>query len=141
MTNLYATGPAVFPTVGSPNPMLTGTALARRLADKLARFTPAAPDPGFNMLFDGTSVSGWAMSTIRNQPGKDNPGRFILVDGTLEAVTGNDLGLFWHTTPTPANFVLKLEWRTWKLDDNSGVFCTVSASLQQELRQHGVRGC
>src|SRR3954447_12247488 len=40
VTNLYAVGPAVFPTVGSPNPMLTGTALARRLADKLAEFTP-----------------------------------------------------------------------------------------------------
>jgi hypothetical protein len=122
VTNLYAAGPAVFPTVGSPNPMLTGTALARRLADKLAQFTPVAPDPGFTMLFDGTSLSGWSMSTITNQPGKNNPGRFILVDGTLEAVTGNDLGLLWNTTPTPADFVLKLEWRTWQIDDNSGVF-------------------
>ena len=34
--NLYAAGPSLFPTVGSPNPMLTGTALARRLADNLA---------------------------------------------------------------------------------------------------------
>jgi len=122
VTNLYATGPSVFPTVGSPNPMLTGTALARRLADKLARFVPAAPDPGFTMLFKGDSLSGWAMSRIRNQPGRDDPGRFLLVDGALEAVTGSDLGLFWNTTPTPADFVLKLDWRTWKADDNSGVF-------------------
>jgi GMC oxidoreductase len=28
VSNLYAMGPAVFPSVGSPNPMLTGTALA-----------------------------------------------------------------------------------------------------------------
>jgi hypothetical protein len=122
VTNLYATGPAVFPTVGSPNPMLTGTALARRLGDKLAQFTPASPDPGFTMLFDGTSLGGWAMSTIKNQPGRDNPGRFILIDGALEAITGTDIGLFWHTTPTPADFVLKLEWRSWRADDNSGVF-------------------
>ena len=81
-----------------------------------------APDPGFTMLFDGTSLDGWKMSTIRNQPGRDNPGRFILVDGALEAVPGTDLGLLWHTTKTPANFVLKLEWRTWRADDNSGVF-------------------
>ena len=33
--NLYATGPALFPTTGSPNPMLTGVALARRLAEHL----------------------------------------------------------------------------------------------------------
>ena len=102
--------------------MLTGTALARRLGDKLAAFTPQAPAPGFTMLFDGTSLAGWRMSTITNQPGHDNPGQFILVNGTLEAVTGTDLGLLWHTAPTPADFVLKLEWRTWKIDDNSGVF-------------------
>jgi hypothetical protein len=101
--------------------MLTGTALARRLADKLAEFTPAAPDPGFTMLFDGTSLDGWRMSTIRNQPGRDNPGRFILVDGDLEALTGTDLGLLWHTKKTPPDFVLKLEWRAWRADDNSGV--------------------
>jgi choline dehydrogenase-like flavoprotein len=122
VTNLYAAGPALFPTVGSPNPMLTGTALALRLGDKLAQFTPAAPDPGFTMLFDGTSMSGWSMSTIANQPGKDDPGRFLIVNGALEAVTGSDLGLLWHTTPTPADFVLKLEWRTWRAEDNSGVF-------------------
>jgi choline dehydrogenase-like flavoprotein len=122
VTNLYAAGPAVFPTVGSPNPMLTGTALARRLADTLAQFAPPAPDPGFTMLFDGTSLNGWRMSTIRNQPGHDDPGRFIIVDGALEAVTGTDLGLLWHTMPTSANFILKLEWRTWRADDNSGVF-------------------
>lgn len=33
----YVTSPAVFPRVGSPNPMLTGIALARRTADRLAR--------------------------------------------------------------------------------------------------------
>jgi choline dehydrogenase-like flavoprotein len=122
VVNLYTVGPAVFPTVGSPNPMLTGTALARRLADKLAAFTPPAPDPGFTMLFNGTSLAGWQMSTIRNQPGRDDPGRFILVDGALEAVTGRDVGLLWHTTKTPVDFVLKLEWRTQRAEDNSGVF-------------------
>jgi hypothetical protein len=121
VANLYAAGPAVCPTVGSPNPMLTGTALARRLADKLAAFTPFAPDPGFTTLFDGTSLAGWRMSTIRNQPGRDDPGRFMLVDGALEAVPGTDLGLLWHTTKTPADFVLKLEWRTWRTEDNSGI--------------------
>jgi choline dehydrogenase-like flavoprotein len=33
--NVYVTGPALFPTTGSANPMLTGVALARRLADHL----------------------------------------------------------------------------------------------------------
>jgi Domain of Unknown Function (DUF1080) len=73
-------------------------------------------------LFDGTSLAGWTMSTIRNQPGHDDPARFILTDAALEAIPGTDLGLLWHATPTPANFVLKLEWRTWRSEDNSGVF-------------------
>jgi hypothetical protein len=67
--------------------MLTGTALARRVGDKLAAFTPQAPDPGFTMLFDGTSLAGWRMSTITNQPGHDNPGQFILVNGSPRATT------------------------------------------------------
>jgi choline dehydrogenase-like flavoprotein len=118
--NLYAAGPSLFPTVGSPNPMLTGTALARRLADHIAaRFVP---DPGFTSLFDGASLNGWQMSTIHNQPGRDDPGHFVVTNGSLVTQPGSDLGLLWHTQPTSANFVLKLQWRRWRDDDNSGVF-------------------
>ncbi len=122
VSNTYVAGPALFPTIGSPNPMLTGTALARRLADQLSTHVPPIPDPGFTLLFDGANTDKWRMSTIKNQPGKDNPGRFIVVDGTLESVPGNDLGLYWYTEPTPANFILKLEWLRWREEDNSGVF-------------------
>ncbi len=120
--NAYVAGPALHPTVGSPNPMLTGTALARRLADRLGRPAPFTADPGFTALFDGSDASKWKMSTIRNQPGHDDPGRFLVVDGGFEAVTGTDIGLFWHTVPTPADFLLRLEWRRWTDADNSGVF-------------------
>ena len=121
VTNAYAAGPSLFPTVGSPNPMLTGVALARRLADSLVvpSFTP---DPGFTMLFDGSDTSRWRMSKITNQPGRDNPGTFLVVDRSLESLPGNDLGMFWNIDPTPTNFILKLEWLRWRDDDNSGVF-------------------
>ena len=119
--NAYVAGPALLPTVGSPNPMLTGVALARRLADQTI-VPPFAADQGFTMLFDGANMSKWRMSTIKNQPGHDNPGTFALVDRSLESVPGNDIGLFWHTEPTPPNFILKLEWLRWRDDDNSGVF-------------------
>lgn len=118
--NLYAAGPTLFPTVGSPNPMLTGTALARRLGDHLA--APFTPEAGFTALFDGASLAGWQMSTIRNQPGRDDPGRFVVTNGALVAVPGTDIGLLWHSQPTPPDFLLKLEWRRWREDDNSGVF-------------------
>lgn len=120
-TNAFVAGPALFPSVGSPNPMLTGVALARRLADKLI---PAPqlfqPEAGFTALFDGANLAHWRMSTIRTEPG--NPGQFIVVDGALEAVPGDDIGLLWCSLPTPADFILKLEWRRWRDDDNSGVF-------------------
>lgn len=73
-------------------------------------------------LFDGTLTPAWRMSTITNQPGNADPGRFEVVDRTLYAVPGSDIGLLWHTTPAPANFELALEWRHTSDDDNSGVF-------------------
>ena len=73
-------------------------------------------------LFDGTLTPAWRMSTIVNQPGRDDPGRFDVIDGALVATPGTDLGLLWYTQPVPASFELALEWRTTAIDDNSGVF-------------------
>src|SRR5262249_19930777 len=44
-TNCYVVGPALFPTTGSPNPMLTGLALARRTGDLLNAYVLPPPDP------------------------------------------------------------------------------------------------
>ena len=118
--NAYVAGPALFPTVGSPNPMLTGVALARRLAEQLT-VAPFHPDAGYTMLFDGANVSKWRLSTIKNQANK-NAGGVLLVDRSLESVPGNDVGMFWHSDPTPHDFALKLEWLRWREDDNSGIF-------------------
>ena len=122
VANAYAAGPTLLPTIGSPNPMLTGIALARRLGDHVATPQPYTAPDGFAVLFNGFDLSGWRMSTVKNQPGKDNSGPFRVINGTLETVGGNDLGLLWCTTPTPANFILKLEWLRWQHDANSGVF-------------------
>jgi hypothetical protein len=73
-------------------------------------------------LFDGTLSSDWRMSTIKNQPGRDDPGRFTVEDGVLVAHPGTDLGLLWNTRPTPPDFLLELEWKLSGPDDNSGVF-------------------
>lgn len=114
VANAYAAGPAVFPTTGSPNPMLTGVALARRLAEHLSPLPqPLSPSDGFQLLFNGYDTSGWRMA---------GRGDFIVVDGTLEAVPGDDIGLSWCTTPMPADYTLRLEWLRWRHDDNSGVF-------------------
>jgi hypothetical protein len=120
--NLYAAGPALFPSIGSPNPMLTGIALSRRTGDRIMNPPAFAPDPGFDVLFDGTSFGDWTMSTIRNQPGRDDPGGFVVRRGALESRSGTDLGLLWLTRPAPPRFVLRLQWMMTAPDDNSGVF-------------------
>src|SRR4051812_25163107 len=120
--NLYAAGPALFPSIGSPNPMLTGIGLSRRTGDLIMTPTAFAGDPGFQVLFDGTSLTGWSMSVIRNQPGRDDPGAFRVRRGVLEGGPGNDLGLLWFTTPTPERYVLRLQWMRTAADDNSGVY-------------------
>jgi len=120
--NLYAAGPCLFPTIGSPNPMLTGIAMARLTGDRIITPVPFQPDAGFEALFDGQSMSDWRMSTIRNQPGHDDPGAFLVRRGALEGRSGSDLGMLWLTRPTPQRYVLRLEWMMTASDDNSGVF-------------------
>src|SRR6185503_8179853 len=64
-TNCYVAGPALFPTIGSPNPMLTSVALSRRTAFLLNESVLPGPDPvvspqpeaGFRPLFDGTAAT------------------------------------------------------------------------------------
>ncbi|MQW08218.1 DUF1080 domain-containing protein [Sinorhizobium meliloti] len=122
VTNAYVAGPALFPTIGSPNPMLTGTAFARRLATHLIDTMPhhvPTVDPGFTLMFDGLTLGGWAMSTISGEPGR--PGRFLVVDGALEGTHATGLGLLWYTTAMPLNYVLKLQWKRFRHEDNSGV--------------------
>lgn len=120
--NLYAAGPALFPSIGSPNPMLTGIALSRRTGDLIMAPSAFAGDPGFEVLFDGTSLGDWRMSTISNQPGRSDAGKFLVRRGMLESRTGTDLGLLWLTRPTPERYVLRLQWMMTAPDDNSGVF-------------------
>jgi hypothetical protein len=120
--NIYAVGPSLFPSIGSPNPMLTGIALARRTGDRIVSPTAFTPTSGFTSLFDGRQLGNWRMSTIRNQPGRDNPGQFAIRRGALESQPGTDLGLLWFGQPAPARYVLRLQWMMTAPDDNSGVF-------------------
>jgi choline dehydrogenase-like flavoprotein len=120
--NLYAAGPCLFPSIGSPNPMLTGIALARLTGDRILTPRPFVADAGFEALFDGQGAGDWRMSTIRNQPGRDDAGNFLVRRGAFEARPGTDLGMLWLARPSPARYVLRLEWTTTSPDDNAGVF-------------------
>lgn len=121
--NLYATGPALLPTIGSPNPMLSGVALARRTARKLIAM-PAVPaaEPGFSYLFDGTERTFHRWKTA-------GPGSFALLDGSLVAQPAGDHAVFFYVAETFSNFTLRLQFllpgpvdQFGKAIGNSGVF-------------------
>lgn len=118
VTNAYVAGPALLPTIGSPNPMLSGVALARRLADRLVAPLPPPPlEPGFDSLFDGTAASfaRWAQA---------GPGQMVLneTEGVMVAQPGPDLGLWFFAEKGFGDFVLRLQTRIDSPGDNSGVF-------------------
>jgi hypothetical protein len=102
--------------------MLTGIALIRRTGDRIITPPPFVADPGFELLFDWVTRGDWPMSTVQNQPGRDNPGTFLIRRGALEARPGSDIGLLWLARPTPPRYVLRLQWMMAAADDNSGVF-------------------
>jgi choline dehydrogenase-like flavoprotein len=118
VVNAFVAGPALLPTLGSPNPMLSGVALARRLAEHLvAPLAPPALEAGFQWLFDGTqaSLANWQQA---------GPGNFDYNanEQVIVARPGGDIGLFFFTGRGFSDFTLRLQFRLDSRNDNSGVF-------------------
>ncbi|MBW3591879.1 MAG: DUF1080 domain-containing protein, partial [Actinobacteria bacterium] len=125
-TNCYLAGPALFPTVGSPNPMLTGVALARRTGDLLAAsvlptadsIPNVASDPDFRPLFDGTAKSfkNWRLVGPAG-------GGMLHVNGEMINYGGGGLRLFYYAIESFSDFILKAQFKVFHLTaHNSGVF-------------------
>ena len=132
-TNCYVAGPALFPTIGSPNPMLTGVALGRRtgemLTQRVLRSARIAAETGFRSLFDGSraSISQWKMF---------GQGKFDLRDGVIVARPFGGLGLL--AFPEGFNdFELRLQFFLDRVDDNSGVFVRFRNPFKPVPRRDG----
>ena len=123
-TNCYVAGPALFPTVGSPNPMLTGVALARRsaglLADSVLSIVDDVPtlEGGFRALFDGTA------KTFKNwQLAGPAGGGMAHINGEMVSYGGGGLRLFFYATELFGDFTLRMQFRIFDAaNQNSGVF-------------------
>ena len=100
LANAYVAGPALFPVIGSANPSLTATTLARRTADAIAASQTLPPSPTFKTLFTGSRRS-WQMS---------GGGDFLTLFGSILEARPNGLGLLWYTREVFRNFVLKVDW-------------------------------
>jgi hypothetical protein len=125
-TNCYVAGPALFPTTGSPNPMLTGVALGRRTGDLLNASVLPGPEPivsplseaGFRPLFDGTAAtfSSWRLAG----PGG---GGMLHSNGEMVSYGDGGLRLFYYATETFGDFTLRLQFKIFDpAKHNSGVF-------------------
>src|SRR5262249_5421165 len=125
-TNCYVAGPALFPTAGSPNPMLSSVALARRTADLLNAAVLPGPDPivspqseaGFRALFDGTAAtfSKWRLAG----PGG---GGMAHINGEMVSYGDGGLRLFFYAPETFGDFTLRAQFKIFdSAKHNSGVF-------------------
>ncbi|MCA1692034.1 MAG: DUF1080 domain-containing protein [Actinobacteria bacterium] len=124
-TNCYAAGPALFPTVGSPNPMLTGVALGRRTGDLLTRSVLPGPEPvtspqsetGFRPLFDGTqdTFKNWRLAGPAG-------GGMLHLSGEMVSYGDGGLRLFYYARETFTDFTLRLQFKIFEHGaHNSGV--------------------
>lgn len=118
VSNAYVAGPALLPSIGSPNPMLSGIALVRRLADTLIPPPPAFTGGGGTVLFDGTERSFQKWKFVGG-------GNFSRRGRALVARPGNDIGLLYFPQPF-GDFTLLLDFMLPSPrginNDNSGVF-------------------
>jgi hypothetical protein len=100
--------------------MLTGTALARRTADRLLASMPhpvaPAPEAGFTYLFDGT------VDTFKQWQRAGTTSTFILADGAIVAYPSGEYAVLIYGPKGFSNFILRLQLRLDAPDDNSGVF-------------------
>jgi len=119
VANAYVAGPALFPVIGSANPSLTATTLARRTTDAIVTSRTLPAIPAFKPLFTGSRRS-WQMA---------GQGDFLTLFGSILEARPNGLGLLWYTREVFRNFVLKLDWLSFNPTtnvpggraDNSGV--------------------
>src|SRR5690349_4347705 len=68
-------------------------------------------EDGFVNLFNGIDQEGWTIA---------GPGRFRVIEHerTLESEGG--MGLLWYTKKMFGDFILKIDWKVKRKNDNSG---------------------
>jgi choline dehydrogenase-like flavoprotein len=117
VANAYVAGPAVFPTLGSANPSLTALSLARRTADAIVAGASPARQPEFDAL--SLDPRDWRMVRLPSTPDVN-----VKHYGKVLETAGG-YGLYWYLKEQFADFVLRVEWRVARRDDNSGIYIRI----------------
>ena len=71
----------------------------------------------FTNLFNGQSMDGWRMA---------GPGKFVFIEYDKSLQSEGGMGLLWYTKKKYKNFILKIDWKVNRKNDNSGVFIRFS---------------
>jgi hypothetical protein len=114
--NAYVAGPALFPSLGSANPSATGPSLARKTVHAIVASTAMATPSGFAPL--SLSPSDWQMVKLPNSPAS-----MIHYGSVLE--TSGWYGLYWYIKETFGDFILTLQWRISRREENSGIYIRI----------------
>jgi hypothetical protein len=127
VSNAYCVDQSIFPTVGSANPVPTGLALSRKVARSIVeRYTSVqtiSDEQGFETLYSGNfKADGWEIVASDSQNFFDvqNQSTPVLSAGVDNKIVG--LNILWFTRKKFKNFILKLEWKAFDIEANSGIF-------------------
>src|SRR5262249_24564935 len=130
--NAYVVGPAVFPTLGSANPSLTALSLARRTAHAIVSAATQGPVVGFVPL--SLAPSDCQMVKLANSPAS-----MIHYGSVMETVGW--YGLYWYAKEQFTNFVLSVDWRISRREENSGVYIrTPPPNVPNALQEADAKG-
>jgi hypothetical protein len=156
VSNAHCVEQSIFPTVGSANPVLTGIALSRKIAESIIdRYTSVeflANEPGFAPLYSGSlAADGWKIASGGSQNFFDvsDQGQPVLGAG-LDNRTP-DLGVAWYASKMFKDFILKLDWRAFDNAANSGIFLRMpepgvldagfyDSTIEVQIDEHGYDG-
>jgi hypothetical protein len=130
--NAYVAGPALFPTLGSANPSLTALSLSRRTAKTVVAAATPGPTAGFTPL--SMAPADWQMVKLPN-----SPATMIHYGAVMETLGW--YGLYWYIKEPFTNFVLSVDWRISRREENSGVYIRVPApTVPNALQQADSQG-
>ncbi len=137
LANVACVDQALFPTVGSANPVLTGLCLSRRVAETIGSRSVSQPElapadkaaekaAGFEFMLENGNAARWQPNHARFNAHRPH----LIENGTVLEVHGNSgLGALCYLDPQPfGDFELRLQWKAFldplaeEVTANSGIF-------------------
>ncbi len=130
VSNAYCVDQSIFPTAGSANPVLTGITLSRKIAESIIErygsVELADPETGYQSLYNGSlSQDGWQTVNGGSQHFFDVTDQAQSLLGVGVDSNTPALGLLWYSTSSFKDFILKLDWRAFSHEANSGIFLRI----------------